>query len=223
MRLRIGLSHGDDEEYGNYPRALRRVGAALGYDVEPVWLDGAPPGRLDGIVFTGGPDVDPARYGREEDRHLCEIDAARDAAEFALLDDPEIAALPTLAICRGSQICNVAAGGTLIPHLASADAHVRHGDADNAHPVDVADDSLLAPFARVDPVANSSHHQAVDAIAPAFRIVARAADGTVEAYERADPEGRPFFLALQWHPERMPGKPLGDGPIGAFLRACAFR
>jgi len=221
--LRIGLSHGDDDDYGNYPRALKRIGAALGHDVETVWLNGphddAP---LDGIVFTGGPDVDPARYGRAEARPLCEIDAPRDAAEYGLAGDSAIADLPTLAICRGMQLQNVVAGGTLIPHLDIADAHVRKAGVDAQHGVAVADDSMLAPFAREESATNSAHHQAVDTLADGFRAIAHAADGTIEAYARTRDDG-PFFLALQWHPERMEGRPLGDGPIRAFIEACAAR
>jgi len=218
--LRIGLSHGDDEHYGNYPKALRRVGATLGLDVETVWLHEADDdGWLDGIVFTGGEDVDPVRYGREEARDLCDVDVARDAFEWALRDaNPH---LPTLAICRGSQLLNVYHGGTLIPHLATADDHVRRNGADNEHAVVVAAESPLEGMAGGDPRTNSSHHQAVDRLADPFRALAHAPDGTLEAYEYADRDAHPFFLAIQWHPERMPERSLGDGPIAAFLQACA--
>ncbi len=224
MKVRIGLSHGDDDQYGNYPRALRRVGAALGHDVETVWLhtDAAEPSRerLDGIVFTGGEDVDPIRYGRTDARDACEIDAARDAFEWALRDAH--AGLPTLAVCRGSQLLNVYHGGSLIPHLDTAADHVRpRAGVDNEHAVTIAPGSALEALARGDLRTNSSHHQAVDRLAEVFRPLAHAPDGTLEAYEYADRAAHPFFLALQWHPERMPDRSLGDGPIGAFLSACA--
>ena len=218
--LRIGLSYGDDADYGNYPKALRRIGAQLGYDVETVWLHGAEPaGDLDGIVFTGGEDVDPARYGREDARAVCEVDAARDAFEWTLLETS--ADLPTLAICRGSQLHNVYHGGTLIPHLATARDHVRHNGVDNEHAVAVVPGSSLDAMARGDLRTNSSHHQAVDRRADPFRALAHAPDGTLEAYEYAERNAHPFFLATQWHPERMPDRSLGDGPIAAFLTACA--
>jgi len=218
--LRIGLSHGDDEHYGNYPDALRRVGAQLGLAVETVWLHGADDGgRLDGIVFTGGEDVDPARYGREDARDLCDVDVARDAFEWGLRDAN--AHLPTLAICRGSQLLNVYHGGTLIPHLANAAAHVRHNGADGEHAVVPVSESSLEAIAAGDPRTNSSHHQAVDRLAAPFRAIAHAPDGTLEAYEYADRDAHPFFLATQWHPERMAARTLGDGPIAAFLTACA--
>jgi len=217
--LRIGLSYGDDERYGAYPAALRRIGERLGYDVEPVWLHESAVGALDGIVFTGGEDVDPSRYGREDARALCEVDAARDAFEWALRDAH--AQLPTLAICRGAQLLNVYHGGTLDPHLATAQDHVRRDGVDNEHAVTLASGSALEAMAAGDPRTNSSHHQAVDRLAAPFRAIAHAPDGTLEAYAHADGELRPFFLATQWHPERMAGRSLGDGPIAAFLTACA--
>jgi len=226
--LRIGLSHGDDEQYGNHPKALRRVGAALGLDVVTEWLHPCHPERseaesrerpLDGIVFTGGDDVDPARYGRDDARDLCEVDAERDAFEWELAGAN--GHLPTLAICRGSQLLNVYHGGTLIPHLASADDHVRHNGVDSEHAVVIAAGSALETIAAGDSRTNSSHHQAVDRLADPFRAIAHAPDGTLEAYEYADRDAHPFFLATQWHPERMPERSLGDGPIAAFLKACA--
>jgi putative glutamine amidotransferase len=217
--LRIGLSHGDDERYGNYPKALRRIGERLGYDVETVWLHEADAGRLDGIVFTGGEDVDPARYGRDDARDLCDVDTGRDAFEWALRDAN--AHLPTLAVCRGAQLLNVYHGGTLIPHLATADDHVRRNGADSEHALVPIAGSLLEAMANGDPRTNSSHHQAVDRLAAPFRATAYAPDGTLEAYEYADRDAHPFFLATQWHPERMPERSLGDGPIAAFLTACA--
>ena len=218
MTLRIGLSHGDDELYVNYPNALRRIGATLGLEVEPIWLHERRV-DVDGIVFTGGEDVDPARYGREDARDLCEIDATRDAFEWELA--ATTAHLPTLAVCRGAQVMNVYRGGTLIPHLANADDHVRHRGVDGEHALTLAPGSMLEAMAGDDRRANSAHHQAVDRLADAFRPLAHAPDGTLEAYAFADPGAHPFFLAVQWHPERMPGRTLGDGPIDAFLRACA--
>jgi len=217
--LRIGLSHGDDEHYANYPKALRRIGERLGYDVETIWLHQDSAGRLDGIVFTGGEDVDPARYGREDARALCDVDAARDAFEWTLRDaHPH---LPTLAVCRGAQLLNVYHGGTLDPDLATAHDHVRHGGVDNEHGVALAPGSALEAMADGDARTNSSHHQAVERLAAPFRVLAHAPDGTLEAYEYAERDAHPFLLALQWHPERMPGRALGDAPIAAFLRACA--
>ncbi len=220
MKLCIGLSHGDDEQYASYPRALRRVGEELGHDVETVWLHQTHGAHIDGIVFTGGEDVDPIHYGREDARGLCEIDVERDAFEWELL--AANAHLPTLAVCRGSQLFNVYHGGSLIPHLASAADHVRpRVGVDNEHAVAIAPGSALETYARGDLRINSSHHQAVDRLAEIFRPLAHAPDGTLEAYEYADPAAHPFFLALQWHPERMPARNLGDRPIGAFLQACA--
>lgn len=228
--LRIGLSyHGGGEAYDAYADALARRGAALGIPVESVWLAGKDrpfrPERLAdvaGIVLTGGPDVDPARYGRSDALALCRVDPARDEAEFALLDRLAPLPLPLLAVCRGAQLLNVYAGGTLIPDLDPLNA-THQAERFVEHEVEVAEGTQLAALMGAGlHLINSSHHQAVDRIAPGFRISGRALDGTVEAFEPEEPSHGPFMLAVQWHPERMAaGSPAGDTALDALLQRSA--
>lgn len=157
---------------------------------------------LDGILLTGGPDVRPALYGSAEPHPTVEIDDERDAFELPLARAAIERGLPLLAICRGVQVLNVAAGGTLVQDLPSE----RPGGLNHSvvtpktaisHDVGVVPGSRLAEvFApslksdgRLD--VNSRHHQAVDVVAPGFVVSATAADGTIEAIEATDATGAP--------------------------------
>lgn len=228
---RIGLSyHGGDADYDAYAEALERRAEVLGIPAEMVWLagrdrdlDAAAMRDVDAICLTGGPDVDPQRYGRADAAALCKVDLRRDAIEWAILGDLERLARPTLAICRGAQILNVFHGGSLIPDLGDLnDPH--RATPRKEHAVEVHDGTRLASattagFGQV----NSSHHQAVEQVAPGFRVSAFASDGTIEAIEPADLATEPLLLAVQWHPERMtPGNILADGVLDAFLLAASL-
>jgi putative glutamine amidotransferase len=157
--------------------------------------------RLDGICLSGGPDLDPAAYGAP-DRHpeLGETEPSLDAFELALARAALATGVPLLGVCRGAQALNVAAGGTLHQHL---DGH-RQAEAGTltTHDVRVAPGTRLARILTAGPLAvNSFHHQAVDAVGRGLRVVARAADGTVEAIEAAG--GANFTLGVQWHAETL--------------------
>lgn len=225
--LRLGLSFaGSSRSYDHYPAALERAARALGLDLEIRWLAGRKaPGQtrldeLDALVFTGGPDVAPERYGLDEGDHRCEdVDRERDRVEFTALHEARLRALPVLAICRGAQLLNVAAGGTLLPHL---DGH-RGVSADLQHAIRLNAPSRLAEIAgEQEATVNSAHHQAVDRLAPSFRATAYGPDGTIEAFESRSPIEVSPLLAVQWHPERLPDDhPLGGGLLRAFLRSVA--
>jgi putative glutamine amidotransferase len=166
----------------------------------------------------------PARYGMPEYAPLCTIDAARDEHEFALLERARTARLPIFAICRGAQLLNVAHGGTMLPDLPDERA-IRHGTAsveDRRHAVTVSPQTALAQLvAHENGEVNSHHHQAVDRLAGDFVVAARADDGTIEAFEWAQPAGKPYMLAVQWHPERMnDGEPFADPLFDRFLTAA---
>jgi putative glutamine amidotransferase len=162
---------------------------------------------VDGILLTGGEDVDPAHYGAAPRAETDAPHVARDRSEIALVIAAKTMAVPTLAICRGLQILNVALGGTLIQDIPSerpaALAHAPGGPRDRrAHAIRVNDGSRLAAAlgARVLDV-NSSHHQALDRVAPGIRVTAIAPDGIVEGAESAD--DRWWMLGVQWHPEEL--------------------
>ncbi len=188
-----------------YVDAVRRAG---GY---PLLL---PPGEsdweeiidlLDGVIITGGGDIDPVHYGgNREHEKVARIDPERDATELVftrLL--VERGDQPMLCVCRGLQTLNVALGGTLyehIPDVRDPDIH-RQPDGDWAvQPVDVQADSLLAQVMDSTHVETySGHHQAVKDVAPGLTVSATAPDGIIEALEL---EGHPWLVAVQWHPEK---------------------
>ena len=195
----------------DYRAALERAGATIreldpGRDALPAAVDGC-----DGVLLTGGADVDPAEYGEATRHPSVEIDAARDAYELALARAAMARDLPLLAICRGAQVVNVAAGGTLVQDIPSEHPttiqHTIESPRDSlAHDVIVTPGTRLAallggPQSGTDRVrVNSRHHQSVRDVAAGFVVSAVAPDGIVEAIER--PSAR-FCLAVQWHPENF--------------------
>lgn len=160
-----------------------------------------------GLVLTGGEDVDPRRFGEEAHDATGAPHAERDAYEIALALAARQRRVPTLAICRGAQVVNVALGGTLIQDIPtqrpSGIAHDLSGRrTERVHAVDVDADSQLASIlAETRLVTNSSHHQAIDRVASGLTVVARSPDGIIEAVEATDPAW--WLMAVQWHPEEL--------------------
>jgi putative glutamine amidotransferase len=160
--------------------------------------------RLDGIVLSGGPDLDPDAYGATE-RHveLGPTEPDLDTFELALARAADERGTPLLGICRGAQALNVARGGTLHQHVP---AHRQTEPATaTTHTVHVTEGSRLATLVGVRPLrVNSFHHQAVAVLGTGLRAVAHAADGTIEAVEAP---GSRFVVAVQWHAEGLVGAP----------------
>jgi putative glutamine amidotransferase len=158
--------------------------------------------RLDGLVLSGGPDIDPDRYGAAPLASTGAPRVDRDAAELGLLDAATAAGVPVLGICRGLQLLNVARRGTLHQHLPDVVGTADHAPGPGTygrHAVAVDEGSLLARvLGRTSADVPSYHHQAVDDLGAGLTVTATAPDGTVEAVE--DPS-LPFCLAVQWHPE----------------------
>lgn len=164
--------------------------------------------RLDGVVISGGGDVDPVRYGHENTASA-DIDPVRDAWELALVDAARRADLPLLGICRGVQVLNVACGGTLVQHVWGTEEHPHLWNDDRSHLAtghhDVSLTGVLAEIYGKDARrVNSLHHQAIDRVGEGLEVAATAADGRIEAVSTA--AGWPA-LGVQWHPERLD---LGD-------------
>jgi putative glutamine amidotransferase len=156
--------------------------------------------RLDGLVISGGADVDPHRYGQEPGPRTARWRADRDAWEVALLDAAEAAGLPTLGVCRGMQLMAVRAGGSLDQHTPDVVGHEDHGpggDAFGATEVTVLAGTRVANLVGDRLTAHCHHHQSVKDH-PGFDPSAYAADGTLEAMEAP---GDRFCVAVQWHPE----------------------
>jgi putative glutamine amidotransferase len=160
-----------------------------------------------GLVLTGGEDIDPARFGEAPHEKTGLAHAARDDYEIALARAAAEREIPTLAICRGAQIMNVALGGTLVQDIASqVGTTIDHvlGDrrTERVHPIAIDADSRLARIVGASEIqVNSSHHQSAARPAAPLRVSARSADDVVEALEPAS--GDWWMVAVQWHPEEL--------------------
>jgi len=197
VKPRIGITYSDEIKVSAYAEAVRASGG------EPIPIPPgatAPADSLDGLVLGGGVDVNPALYGEERQPETEAPNDARDQTERDLLERSLEKNLPVLAICRGMQMLNVAAGGSLRQHIAGHEVRTAN-KALPAHDVRIQEESLLAGVmgAKVA-VVNSRHHQAIGRVASGLRVVAESPDGTVEALE--NPAYR-FVLGVQWHPEDM--------------------
>jgi putative glutamine amidotransferase len=156
---------------------------------------------LDGLLLSGGADLDPAAYGAEPHPATAGVRAERDRAELALLEGALARDMPVLAVCRGSQILNVARGGDLVQHLPEVVGDDRHKERlgeFSDHEVDVSADSRLGAIVGERVPVKSSHHQGFDRVGERLVATAWADDGTIEAVE--DPAQR-FALGVLWHPE----------------------
>ncbi|HWQ77112.1 MAG TPA: gamma-glutamyl-gamma-aminobutyrate hydrolase family protein, partial [Syntrophomonas sp.] len=156
----------------------------------------------DGVLLSGGGDVDPFWFGQDADMELGEINPARDAFEIRLAQLALSRGKPALGICRGCQIMNIAAGGTLVQDIKSSRLHEQIAPRDYPiHDILIEEGSRLNRIMGTDRIrVNSFHHQAIDVPGENMAISAWATDGIVEAIESRD---KPFYLGVQWHPECM--------------------
>lgn len=215
----IGVSGSVDAEetkhflVRDYMRAVLDAGGVplmlspdLSGDALPACLN-----RLDGLLLAGGNDVAPELYGQWPAEGLGEVNPLRDRFELCLLEHAQKRLLPVLGICRGIQVMNAALGGTLYQNLPSqyrtedGRPPMNHAQTSPSrypsHSVRTAEGSLLRRVEGADAFdVNSFHHQAVWKAAPCLRVSATAEDGVIEGIEHPD---WPFFLGVQWHPERM--------------------
>ena len=195
--------------------------------VSPAELDGLRQ-RLDGLLLTGGADVNPLRFNGQPDPKVYGIDDQRDEVEITLARLAAITNWPILGICRGIQVINVALGGTLFTDILDQMPGALKHDYDSlterdfeAHPVQLEPGSSLArilsnggaPSVRV----NSLHHQGIEKVAAGLRPIAEAPDHLIEAVELP---GHPFGLGVQWHPEAMPDSPQMQALFRAFVEAA---
>ncbi|HYB97593.1 MAG TPA: gamma-glutamyl-gamma-aminobutyrate hydrolase family protein [Candidatus Limnocylindrales bacterium] len=183
--------------------------------------------RLDGLVLTGGGDIDPSIYGADWHETNYFVDPVRDRFELDLAREAMESGLPLLAICRGLQIVNVALGGTLVAHLperyGEAVAHRAVPRSPVGHCAIIAERSLLAEVVGAEVLeVHSWHHQCVDRLGRGLTATAHAEDGVVEALELENARG--WMLAVQWHPELGAASSLRQQAIfDAFARAAALR
>lgn len=205
--------------------AWLKSGEAFGYEIECVKLPYERDGksedalkaenldalsRLDAIVFSGGQDVEPSRFGvklskEEEARLKVHSLPKRDEMEILLAQKSVERGLPILGICRGLQLVNVAMGGTLILDIESqtnaGDHKAKGAEESNYHPLTIDLDSKIGKMiGETRAIVSTRHHQAAEKVADGLRIASRSDDGVIEALEAED--DRPIYL-VQWHPERM--------------------
>ncbi|NMC80956.1 MAG: gamma-glutamyl-gamma-aminobutyrate hydrolase family protein [Chloroflexi bacterium] len=181
--------------------------------------------RLDGLLLTGGGDVDPGRFNGKPHPRVGEVDDARDRLEVGLVQLAAQTDWPFLAICRGVQVMNVALGGTLYTDItdqfAGAVRHDYYPDWPRdylAHEVQVVNSSHLGQVLGTGRLqVNSLHHQGVAQIAPALRPAAYATDRLVEALELPQ---HCFGVGVQWHPEELPESPANQALFRDFVEAC---
>ncbi|MGX6447347.1 gamma-glutamyl-gamma-aminobutyrate hydrolase family protein [Patulibacter sp. S7RM1-6] len=211
----------------DYVAAVTAAGAI------PVVLPPMSPGggalldRLDALVLSGGPDIDPQLYGEHPHPHLGPIEKDADPRERDVLRSAEERHMPVLAICRGMQLVNVSRGGTLWQDLPTEQpSEVQHRQTEpgtrTTHDVEVLPDTLTAQLTGVPehgptlPV-NTFHHQAVRELGTNLRVTARAADGVVEGIEATD---HPFLVGVQWHAESLVTDPRHAGLFTGLVEAA---
>jgi putative glutamine amidotransferase len=181
--------------------------------------------RLDGILLTGGGDIDPIRYRSKQDSHLIMVCTQRDELEIALAKLAVKTDWPVFGICRGVQVMNVALHGTLYMHLptqfnSKLDHNTPYDQGRDmiAHEVTIeAGTRLAAIVGKTTLPTNSFHHQAARAVAPELKVNAHASDGLVEGLELP---GKRFFLGVQWHPECLHEYPEHQALFRAFVEAA---
>jgi putative glutamine amidotransferase len=215
----------------DYEEAVRRAGG------EPRVLDRAADAPadvvriIDGLLLTGGGDVDPALYGAAPHPSVRPAEPGRDAFEIELVRRVLEAGLPVFAICRGAQVLNVARGGTLLQDIPSeVSGELNHALAAPPHqPVEMAHDVWVTPGSLLerlmhdrltdgeDLAVNSRHHQAPKAPGTGLLVTATAPDGVIEALE--DPSMR-FCLGVQWHPENFWRTGEFSALFEGFVAAC---
>ncbi len=182
----------------------------------------------DALVLTGGPDVHPYYYKRLQDTIYCEVDNYRDSLEFKLIEFALEQKKPIFAICRGLQIFNVVLGGSLYPDIPTffenAIAHRPNNGNFIFHPVVVERNSLLWEISKADTlIVNSFHHQGIWDLSTKLKPTAFAPDGLIEAIEWKDTTDKPFFIGVQWHPERLENNSTSIELVKAFVEAILSR
>ena len=206
-----------------YVRAVERAGG------RPVLIppseDGVEEtlGAVDGMVFSGGSDLDPELYDEEPHEETFGIVPERDRAELALLEAALARDMPVLAVCRGSQVLNVARGGDLVQHLPDVVGDDKHKHTPGAfadHDVRLESGTRLAELLGDRAAVKSHHHQGFGRVGDGLRVAAHAEDGTIEAVE--DPSHR-FALGVLWHPEAGEDRKLFEELVGAAAEYRAAR
>jgi putative glutamine amidotransferase len=223
--MKIGLTYtGSDVKHDNYVQWLMDSD----HSIEVVQLS-SEDGLVsltgcDGLVLSGGVDIDPELY--EGSRKYIKSpekgwQTERDLFEQAILQMAWEQGLPVMGVCRGLQLINITCGGTLVQDLGTEGDLVHENElgVDKMHRVTILEGGLLGEITGMGVgIANSAHHQAIDGLGEGLMVHCRAEDGTIEGIGWAEPAGKPFLLAVQWHPERMYRNGLADTFLYRSLR-----
>ena len=226
MKKKITIGITDCSKYSNYERWIKSERVEV-IKLSPNENNLQDLQKCDGVVLSGGEDVHPRFYNKNEYLELChEIDEKRDEFEWRVLEFTEKNKVPLLGICRGLQIANVFFGGTLIPHIPAFGKfdHSRTESDDRYHKVQIDPHSQLRDIVGTSSgEINSAHHQGADRIGKGLVANALSADGIVEGMERESPVNNSFLQLVQWHPERMNDQEsaFSKNIKQKFLDACA--
>lgn len=178
--------------------------------------------RVDGLIFAGGGDIDPERYGGEPHHTIYLVDEERDSFELALARQALQKQIPVLGICRGLQILSVATGAQLVAHVPEVYGdqilhRLDHPRRPITHAAQVLPHTRLARILETTEITVMSwHHQAVRTVPEGWQLAAQAADGVIEALEH---QHHPWLIAVQWHPELSPDAPVHRRLFQAFVQA----
>ncbi|MFQ5822806.1 MAG: gamma-glutamyl-gamma-aminobutyrate hydrolase family protein [bacterium] len=227
----IGITTYSRNESGNYYLPRKYVDAVRTAGGVPILLlpgESSPSQLLelvDGLIFVGGGDIDPALYGGSNHPTISREDPERDAFELALARQALRKDIPVLGICRGSQLLNVATGGDLVAHVPDEfGLEVLHqGENGEAaeHLVQIAPESRLAKIIGLTELSVvSKHHQGLRTVTPVWRVVAQAPDGVIEALEH---KKHSWLLAVLWHPELSLEDPRHQRIFQALIKAASNR
>lgn len=162
---------------------------------------------VDGLILSGGHDIDPLLFNEEPHQKLGGIYPDRDRFDFLIIKKAMGKKMPILGICRGHQVINVANGGSLYQDLSLIDGcYIKHNQGElsdvKTHTISIEKNSVLNQILGDVTCCNSFHHLAVNKVAPGFKVVARSKDGVIEAIERIE---KPLVMGIQWHPEMLAG------------------
>lgn len=174
--------------------------------------------NIDGLILSGGQDINPLLYGEEPHQKLGEILSERDTCDLELIRVAVELNKPILGICRGHQILNVAFGGSLYQDLTLMEGcYIKHNQGNNpsmpTHTISIKEDSFLYPILGKEYITNSFHHLTVKEVGKGFEVVARAKDGVCEAMQMDNP----FIISMQWHPEMLTEKDENMSKIFKFF------
>ena len=222
--IKIGVTYtGSDEKHSNYVNWLKGNDLIEITTLSPLHTDPNTIRDFDGIVLSGGVDMHPRFYHNPITTYPnapLHFHEKRDEFEIAVFEMTRQYQLPLLGVCRGMQLVNCALGGTLTQDIgATANTIHRFEQHDKAHGINIVKGTLLNEITGVDrTITNSAHHQCIDVLGEGLTINCGSDDGIIEGVEWTEKANKSFFLAIQWHPERMYKFHLNDLPAAKNIR-----